>query len=86
MELLSLVRRVQNNDDDKAMVDILQMFEPKIRKSLSTIQRGIKEDYRQEIYIRIIKAIRKYDLDSTPDLIGFCSKLRNLQKGRRDAS
>jgi len=83
MELLFLVRRVQNNNDDEALVDILNMFEPKIRKSLSTLQRDVREDYRQEIYIRIIRAIRKYDLDNSPDLFDFSNTIRNRWREKK---
>ncbi|NOU53899.1 helix-turn-helix domain-containing protein [Brevibacillus borstelensis] len=73
MKLLQLVRRAKERDD-KAMMEIIQMFEPKIRKSLSGINYDMREDYRQEVYIRIIRAVRKYNLQKTPDLIDYINE------------
>lgn len=73
MRLLSLVKRVQNQNDEKALMEILQMFEPKLRRSLRGVHWDKQEDYRQEIYIRLIKAIRKYNIENTLDLSNFCN-------------
>ncbi|WP_103109018.1 helix-turn-helix domain-containing protein [Brevibacillus reuszeri] len=82
MKLLPLVRRTQEDNDEQAMMEIFQMFEPKIKKSLRMIQReDIREDYRQEVYIRIMKAVRTYDLKSAPDLIQF---INNVGKRRME--
>ncbi|WP_289142435.1 helix-turn-helix domain-containing protein [uncultured Brevibacillus sp.] len=78
MLLLPLIRRVQENDEN-AMMEILQMFEPKIKKSLNVVHIDRREDYRQEVYIRIIKAVRRYDLNAAPDILEFISRLSNRQ-------
>ncbi|EJL21023.1 helix-turn-helix domain-containing protein [Brevibacillus sp. BC25] len=71
MKLLPLVTRAQGNDDN-ALIEIFKMFEPKIQKSLRVIKRhDMKEDYKQEVYLRIIKAVRKYDLENVPDFIQY---------------
>lgn len=62
MKLLQLVSRAKERDDEAMMV-IIQMFEPKIRKSLSGINYDVREDYRQEVCIRIIRGVRKYNLE-----------------------
>ncbi|MED1790367.1 helix-turn-helix domain-containing protein [Brevibacillus laterosporus] len=60
MSLLALVRKAQNNDAD-AMQEIIQRFEPKIRKSLRFTDKALQDDVRQEIALRVIKVIKNYD-------------------------
>ncbi|GEB33184.1 MULTISPECIES: helix-turn-helix domain-containing protein [Brevibacillus] len=60
MSLLTLVKRVQNNDNI-AMQEIIDRFEPKIRKSLRFTNASVREDMRQEIVFRLIKAVKSYN-------------------------
>ncbi|RAT99234.1 helix-turn-helix domain-containing protein [Brevibacillus sp. Leaf182] len=59
MSLLTLVKRAQNNDES-AMVEIIERFEPKIRKSLKFTDIGVREDIHQDIIFRMIKAVKSY--------------------------
>ncbi|MFS0557143.1 helix-turn-helix domain-containing protein [Brevibacillus sp. 179-C9.3 HS] len=59
MSLLTLVKRAQNNDES-AMVEIIERFEPKIRKSLKFTDISVREDIRQEIVFRMIRAVKTY--------------------------
>ncbi|WP_354142412.1 helix-turn-helix domain-containing protein [Brevibacillus brevis] len=61
MSLLTLVKRAQNNDES-AMVEIIERFEPKIRKSLRFTDISVREDIHQEIVFRMIKAVKSYRL------------------------
>lgn len=79
MILLPLIKRAQDNDGN-AMLEIFRMFEPKLRRALSTVHQDLRDDFRQEVYIRIIKAVRKYNLNSSPDLIEFINNLRNRRR------
>ncbi|WP_430108866.1 helix-turn-helix domain-containing protein [Paenibacillus sp. B1-33] len=63
MRVLNLVQKIQKEDDNEALVELLDIFEPKIKKSLRTVKYMNKEDIRQEIKIRIICAVRKYKFD-----------------------
>lgn len=73
--LLSLIKRAQDNDK-KAMLEIFQMFEPKLRKALSAVHQDLRDDFRQEVYIRLIKAIRNYNLTNTLDIGEYINKRR----------
>nr|WP_241970697.1 helix-turn-helix domain-containing protein [Brevibacillus sp. Leaf182] len=42
------------------MVEIIERFEPKIRKSLKFTDIGVREDIRQEIVFRMIRAVKTY--------------------------
>jgi DNA-directed RNA polymerase specialized sigma24 family protein len=59
MSLLALVKRAQEKDES-AMVEIINRFEPKIRKSLRFTNTDAREDIRQEIVFRMIKAVQNY--------------------------
>ncbi|MDC0760641.1 helix-turn-helix domain-containing protein [Brevibacillus sp. AG] len=44
------------------MVEIIERFEPKIRKSLKFTDICVREDIHQEIIFRMIKAVKSYNL------------------------
>ncbi|WJQ84671.1 helix-turn-helix domain-containing protein [Brevibacillus brevis] len=44
------------------MVEIIERFEPKIRKSLRFTDISVREDIHQEIVFRMIKAVKSYRL------------------------
>ncbi|MGQ7278669.1 helix-turn-helix domain-containing protein [Brevibacillus thermoruber] len=70
MLLLSLVKQAQNSDE-KALIQILEMFEPKIKKTLRMTNRNVRDDIRQEIFFRLIRAIQSYNVDHIPDIWFF---------------
>ncbi|AIG26770.1 MULTISPECIES: helix-turn-helix domain-containing protein [Brevibacillus] len=78
MSLLALVRKAKNNDAD-AMQEIIQRFEPKIRKSLRCTDKAFRDDVRQEIALRVIKVIKDYDSEKLANKYIF-SKGDPLQK------
>lgn len=63
MSLLTLVKRAQNNDEI-AMVEIIEKFEPRIRKSLRFTNIAAREDIRQEIVFRMIRAVKTYSTEN----------------------
>lgn len=38
MRVLNLVQKIQKEDDNEALVELLDIFEPKIKKSLRTVK------------------------------------------------
>jgi hypothetical protein len=63
--LYLLVQKAQCRSPE-AMAALLQMFEPKLRRSLLQTSKQEREDLEQELRIKIMEVIYKYDLDSTP--------------------
>jgi Helix-turn-helix domain len=70
MSLLMLLKRAQNNDED-AMMEIIERFEPKIRKSLRSTDSSVRDDIRQEMSLKIIEYILKYNVDKTLECFDF---------------
>ncbi len=62
--LYELVKESKN--DTKAIEKIIDMFEPKIKKSLHLTKPQEKEDLAQELKCKIVSCILKYDIASTP--------------------
>ncbi|MFS0558710.1 helix-turn-helix domain-containing protein [Brevibacillus sp. 179-C9.3 HS] len=67
MTLVTLVKRAQNNEA-YAVHEIVRMFEPKIKRTLRLVNREEKEDIRQEISLKIIEAVLKYNFRKAPRL------------------
>ena len=84
--LMKLLKKAKNNDK-KAMEEIIIKFTPKIRKSLYQTSLQERNDLRQEVNLKIIEAVHKYDIESIPgfwDFIGItngeakCDSSRSL--------
>lgn len=63
-ELIALVERSKH--DDKALLTILNYFEPKLKHCLYQTSPHHREDLRQDLLIKLINTIRKYDVNSVP--------------------
>ena len=73
MDRLYLLLRKSQRNDKKALLCILEQFEPKIRKSLCQTSKNNREDLYQELKLRVIKLINNYDLNSCPGLCEYIS-------------
>lgn len=63
-QLYELVKDSKKNTESmKVLVDL---FEPKIKKSLSLTNYQEKEELAQELKCKLISCIQNYDLDATP--------------------
>lgn len=63
-QLYELVKDSRENIESmKVLVDL---FEPKIKKSLSLTTYQEKEDLAQELKCKLISCIKNYDMESTP--------------------
>lgn len=69
-ELLLLARLAKNNDNDAALA-ILEMFSPKIKRSLHQTTFNDREDLSQELALTLIENIQKYDFNKTPGFWEF---------------
>lgn len=63
-ELIILVEK--SKYDNNALLDIINLFEPKVKGSLYQTQPLYREDLRQELMIKLIKSIKKFDVQSVP--------------------
>lgn len=68
--LLSLIQKAKN-EDEEAILFLIQKFSPKIMRSLQQTSYQEQEDLQQEIHLKIIEAVRKYDLEHIPDIWNF---------------
>lgn len=68
--LLSLIQKAKN-EDEEAILFLIQKFSPKIMRSLQQTTYQEQEDLQQEIHLKIIEAVRKYDLEHIPDIWNF---------------
>lgn len=68
--LISLIQKAKN-EDEEAILFLIQKFSPKIMRSLQQTTYQDQEDLRQEIHLKIIEAVRKYDLENIPDIWNF---------------
>ncbi|MFD2680920.1 helix-turn-helix domain-containing protein [Bacillus seohaeanensis] len=50
---------------------IIELFEPKIRKSFLQTNPLDREDLSQEIKIKLFESIKSYDVNSTPGFFEF---------------
>ncbi|MFD2924675.1 helix-turn-helix domain-containing protein [Halobacillus naozhouensis] len=50
-------------EDETAMTELIEKFEPKIRKLSGSLPASEREDMEQELKIQMIRSIRKFDID-----------------------
>lgn len=63
-EWIALVEK--SKYDDKALLTVLNFFEPKVKHCLYQTHPQYREDLRQDLLIKLINTIRKYDVNSVP--------------------
>jgi hypothetical protein len=59
--LAELLWRAQQDHDQEATLHILEAFTPKIRASLSQVPVDHREDLKQELYVKMIEVIQRFD-------------------------
>lgn len=70
--LMELLKKAQQQDRE-AIETIIFKFNPKIQKSLSQTSVQNRNDLRQEVSLKMIEAINKYNLESVPGFWEFVS-------------
>lgn len=63
-ELIALVKK--SKYDDKALLTVINYFEPIVKHCLYQTHPHFREDLRQDLLIKLINTIRKYDVNSVP--------------------
>lgn len=62
--LYELVKEAKHKNT--AIQTIINMFEPKLKKSMYMTNSNDREDLAQELKTKMVSYIRKYDIDSLP--------------------
>ncbi len=57
---------IKSKTDEMALQTIIDLFEPKLKKSLNLTEYSERENLSQELKYKLILGIQKYDIDSTP--------------------
>lgn len=73
--LYELVRSSKTNAT--AMQMLIELYEPKLRKSLSLTPFAEREDLAQELKCTLIQYIKRYNVDATP---GFWEMKEKIKK------
>ena len=74
--LYHLFERVHQGSDE-AIVEIIQSFKGKINKSLYQTTANERGDLRQELILKIVEEVKRYDLKSIP---GYWELQENFMK------
>jgi DNA-directed RNA polymerase specialized sigma24 family protein len=70
----------ESKSNNQTLEEIMNLFEPKVKKTLFLTDYGEREDLAQELRYKLIKYIRGYNVDSTP---GFW-ELKDQMKDRKN--
>lgn len=77
MQIKPLYDLADNINDEGTIEKIIELFEPKIKKSSRSIPEFDREDIEQELRIEMMKAIQRFDTSNTPGFFDFIEELRN---------
>lgn len=76
-----LYELVKDSKENKESLKVLvELFEPKIKKSLTLTNYQEKEDLAQELKCKLISCIQKYDINSTPGFWEMRARFENRQQ------
>lgn len=73
MSLYDEVQKAKRNDRE-AMERILERLEPKIKHTILSIEKKYQEDVEQEVKLRVMEAVRQYEVDDLPSLVEMLQK------------
>lgn len=74
--LIDLTKKVQKYNDAESLEIVLTQFEPKIRASLKETSPQEQVDLYQELKIKVIEIIRKYDCNNSYGFWEFTNQLK----------
>lgn len=78
MSLYEMVRKAKRNDTE-SMEEVLKKLEPKISHTVHSIEKRYQEDVEQEVKLRVMEAVRQYEIKEFPT---FDQLLRKTEDGR----
>ncbi|WP_413036982.1 helix-turn-helix domain-containing protein [Paenibacillus xylanilyticus] len=70
---MNLLKQARQNDT-QAIETIIVKFKPKLQKSLYQTHLQNRNDLKQEINLKIIEAIYKYDIEKVPGFLEFVAE------------
>jgi len=79
--LYDLVKESRSNNE--ALETVIELFEPKLKKSLYMTNPNDREDLAQELKLKMISYITEYDVDAIP---GFWEIKEKTDKARKKRS
>lgn len=74
--LIELTKKVQKHNDIESLEIVLNLFEPKIKASLRQTSPQEQHDLYQELKIKVIEIVRKYDINDTCGFWEFTNRLK----------
>lgn len=85
--LFTLVK--QSKTDNNSLENVIDLFSPKIHRSLQQTKKQFREDLSQELKIKIVNCTRKYDVDKTPGYFQMIDLLerkgiQNYEEGNKE--
>ncbi|ELK46801.1 UNVERIFIED_CONTAM: helix-turn-helix domain-containing protein [Halobacillus marinus] len=66
--------------DTQSLGAVVELFEPKIKKSLHLTNHKNKDDLSQELKYKLIKSIKNYDVESIPGFWEMRDKINGNKK------
>lgn len=69
----------ESHENSRAMQELIQLFEPKLRKSLSLTSYSERDDLSQELKCTLIRYIKKYNVDDTPGFWELKNRMENKE-------
>ncbi|MBU5355087.1 helix-turn-helix domain-containing protein [Paenibacillus barcinonensis] len=67
---MNLLKQARQNDT-QAMESIIVKFKPKLQKSLYQTHLQNRNDLQQEIKLKIIEAVYRYNIEEVPSFLEF---------------
>ncbi|GAA0464232.1 helix-turn-helix domain-containing protein [Alkalibacillus silvisoli] len=77
-ELTYKIKKDKEKDD--AIMEIISLFEPKIKTKTKTLDVHTGEDLKQELTIEITKALKRFDLERAPNLTEYMKNKQHKEK------
>jgi hypothetical protein len=66
----------ESKENNQKLQVLIDLFEPKIKRSLHLTDIREKEDLAQELKCKLISCIQTYDIDSTPGFWDFHQEMK----------
>lgn len=67
----------ESKENTQAMQILIDLFEPKLKKTLSLTKYDQREDLAQELKCTLIQYIQRYSIDSTPGFWELKERVEN---------
>jgi len=66
MQLTLMDKVISAKCDNDSLMKIVDLFEPKLKKSLYNTSEPNREDLLQDLKLKLVTCIRQYDVESIP--------------------